>query len=149
MEDKKPVKIIYNAIIESIDADTGEITKTSKVHNLVVTTGLNRIANLIGGLSSTSFGYMAIGETITSPVAGNTALGSEAKRSSVTPTLTGTGVIEYDHTFSFGSGESFSIKEAGLFDAVSSGTMLNRLVFSAHAVDVNNFVRCRITLTIA
>ncbi len=74
---------------------------------------------------------------------------AEAVREAVTPSLTGTGVLFYDHTFTFGSGDSYSIVEAGLFDAASVGTMLNRFVFTAHDVDVDNGIRVRITLTIA
>lgn len=148
----KAMKIKINAIIDFFDVHTGEIKATEKVHNTVVDDGLNRIADLIAGVSSTPFRYIGIGTDPTGVTTGDTALGIEATRSTIlTPSDEGVGVILYDHIFSFGSGESYSIVEAGLFDsAVESGsTMFNRLTFAAHDVDIDNGVRIRITVTIA
>lgn len=154
MENKdmiKGIKFNYNAIIESIDAYTGEVIKTTKVHNLVVNTGLDKALHLIGGIGSGAFEYMAIGTGTANVAATDTALGTEVQRQSVTPTDEGVGIILYDYTFSFTSGESYSITEAGLFDSAteSGSTMLNRFKFGAHTVDVNNTLRVKITLTLA
>ena len=143
---EKKLKLKINAIIESFDVYTKEITKTSKVHNLVVDVGLEEVID--NGL--TNIGFMAIGTDNTAVVAGDTALGTEVKRQAVSNTNEGTGIREYDETFLFNSGESFTIVEAGLFDSLtaSGSTMLNRLVFAGHAVDVDNGVRVRITITL-
>lgn len=144
------MKIKVNAIIQSINKWTGEIVKETKVHNKIVNNGLDRVADLIGDISNTGFGYMAIGTDNTAVQATDTSLGTEVKRSSVTPTDEGTGIIEYDHTFTFSSGESYTITEYGLFDSLtpSGSTMLNRLTDSGHAVDVDNDLRIVITITI-
>lgn len=144
MEKKLQLKI--NAVIQSFNVYTGKITKTSKVHNLVVNTGLEEIID--NGLSN--IGYIAIGTDNTAVTANDTELGTEVQRQSVSNTNEGTGIREYDKTFTFSSGESYTIVEAGLFDSatVSGSTMLNRLVFSGHSVDVDNGVRVKITITI-
>jgi hypothetical protein len=148
---EKGLEIKVNAIIESFNIYTGKITKVSKVHNLVVNTGLDRVADLIADISNTGFGFMAIGTDNTAVQATDTELGTEIKRLSVTPSDTGTGIILYDKTFTFSSGESYTIVEAGLFDSltVSGSTIFNRLTFSGHSVDVDNGIRVKITVTVA
>lgn len=147
---KKGLTIKINAVIESINNYTGKVTKTSKVHNIVVNNGLDRVADLIADISNTGFGFMAIGEDATAVTATDFELGSEVKRLTATPTDEGTGIIKYDETFNFNSGESFTIVEAGIFDSltVSGSTMFNRLTFTGHDVDVDNGVRVQITITI-
>ena len=136
---EKKLKLIVNAVIESFNVYTKEITKTTKIHNLVVNTGLEEAID--NGLSNiTDMGI----------VAGDTELGVEVKRQSVVKTNEGTGIRLYDETFLFSSGESFTIVEAGLFDSptASGSIMLNRLVFTGHDVDVDNGVRIKITITL-
>lgn len=147
---EKGLKIKVNAVIESIDRYTNQVTKTSKVHNTVVNDGLDRVADLIADVSNIGFGFIGIGTDATAVTATDSQLGVEIKRLTATPTDEGTGIIKYDETFNFSSGESFTIVEAGLFDSltVSGSTMLNRLTFTGHDVDVNNGVRVQITITI-
>ncbi len=144
MENK--LKISVNAIIESFNVYTKEITRTSKIHNLIVDIGLDEAID--NGLANID--HMAIGTDNTAVVAGDLALGVETKRQAVSKTNEGTGIREYDETFLFSSGENFTIVEAGLFDSitVSGSLMLNRLVFTGHDVDVDNGVRVRITITL-
>ena len=143
---KKKLKITINAVIESFDVHTNKVTKTSRVHNLVVNSGLEEAID--NGLSNIT--HMAIGTDNTAVVAGDTQLGVEVQRSAGSPTNEGTGIREYDVTFLFSSGESFTIVEAGLFDSVtvSGSIMLNRLVFTGHDVDVDNGLRVKITITL-
>lgn len=142
----KGLKLKINAVIQSFNRHTGEITKTSKVHNLVVDTGLDEAID--SGLSN--IGYMAIGEGTTAVQSTDTALETEVARESASPTDEGTGVREFMHTFNFGSGESYTITEAGLFDSAtaSGSTMFNRLVFAGHDVDADNGVSVKITVTL-
>ncbi len=143
---EKKLKLTVNATVESFNVHTKEITKTSKVHNLVVNVGLDEAID--NGLSN--IGHMAVGTDNTAVIAGDTQLGTEVKREAISNTNEGIGIREYDKTFTFSSGESFTIVEAGLFDSaiVSGSTMLNRLVFAGHDVDVDNGVRVRITITL-
>ncbi len=143
---KNKLKLLVNATIESFNVHTKEVTKTSKVHNLIVDVGLDEAID--NGLSN--IGHMAIGTDNTAVVAGDTELGTEVQRQTVSNTNEGIGIREYDVTYLFSSGESFSIVEAGLFNSltVSGSTMLNRLVFAGHDVDVDNGVRVIITIAL-
>lgn len=138
------MKLKVNAIIESIHLPTGEVTKTSKVHNLVVDTGIDEFIDT--GMST--FDFMAIGTGVTAPAAGNTTLQTEFVREAVTPTDEGNGIRLFDHTFTFGSGVSETITEFGIFDLGAAGIMLNRLTDAGHDVDIDNGVRVRITFTL-
>lgn len=144
---EKKLKLCFNAIIQTINLKTSKVVKETKVHNLVVDTGLDEIID--NGLSN--IGYMAVGEDNTAVQASDTELGSEVKREAVSNTDEGTGIREYDKTFTFSSGESYTITEAGLFNsAIASGSiMLNRLTFTGHDVDADNGIRVKITITIA
>ena len=143
---KNNLKLNINAIITSFNVHTGETKKVSKIHNLVVDTGLDEIID--NGLAN--LGYMAIGEGTTSVTANDTELETEVTRQSVSPTDEGTGIREFLTTFTFTSGEEYTITEAGLFDsAVASGSvMANRFTFTGHDVDADNGVIIRITMTL-
>ena len=144
---EKKLKLNINAIIKSVNVHTNEITKVTKVHNLVVDTGLDECID--SGLSN--IGYMAVGEDNTAVTSTDTELGTEVQRQAVTKTDEVTGVRKYNKTFTFSSGDSYTIVEAGLFDSAttSGSTMFNRLVFSGHDVDVDNGVSVQITITLS
>jgi hypothetical protein len=141
------LKIRVNAIIQTINQKTGKVTKETKCHNLVVNTGLEEVID--NGLANID--YVAIGTDNTAVQATDTELGVEVTRETDAPSNEGTGIRLYDKTFTFSSGESYTIVEAGLFvgATVSGSTMFNRLIFSGHEVDVDNGVRVRITLTLS
>lgn len=141
-------KLKVNAIIEFFNVHTKEVWAREKVHNMVVNTGLNALID--DGL--TNFSYIAIGTSNTAVGMSQTDLFNEVARStSVTPTNEGVGIREYDFTFTFGTGESYNIKEAGIFDSptISGGNMFNRFTFTGHDVDVDNGIRVIITITLA
>jgi len=129
----------------------GVVIERQELKNLIVNTGKERVAKLINGVDSpTSFGYIAIGEGTTSPTANDTALESEVTRASATKSYNSYKAV-YEYTFSFSSGESYAITEAGIFDdAIASGsTMLNRLTFSAKNVDSDTDLYIKISITVS
>jgi hypothetical protein len=149
---EKPVlDLNINFTIQQLDGDTGIVKKEVKVHNIVVNTGLDRVANLIGGLSGAHFEHLGIGTGATSEVSGNTTLETEYTRENVVPTDEGVGIIKYDNTFTVASGVSESITEAGLFDQliVGGSTMLNRTTFTAFTLDSDNPLRVIATITVS
>lgn len=147
---KTHFRMDINFIIQQLDAATGKVKKEERVHNQVVDDGLDRVAALIGGLSSAEFDYVGIGTDNTTETSTDTELGTEFTRIGVTPTVEGTGSIKYDHTFTVGSGVSEDIVEAGLFDqaTVSGSTMLNRATFTQFTLDVSNPVRIVIFINV-
>ena len=145
-QEKKLVEVEDNVVIKRIDNITGEVLEEEKYHNLIVDAGLNRVADLIGDLSDAGFTFIAIGEGVVAPANGDTALGTEQKREAAIVSKPASNQVKYEKLFTFGSGESFNITEAGLFDLAVAGTMLNRLTFPAKAVDFNTDLSVIITI---
>lgn len=110
--------------------------------NLITTVGKAGIAGLANGVVTDFFDYIAIGTGATAAAAGDTTLQTEittnggqralATLSRVTTTTTND-TAQFVVTFTFTG--SFAVTEAGVLSASSSGTLLNRQVFSARNVD--------------
>ena len=138
-----------NVRIQRVCNMTGDVLDDETYHNLIVDSGLTRLADLIGKFSTSGFDNIAIGTGAVAPTNGDTTLGTESKRAVATSiTKSASNQVQYQHLFTFVSGESFNITEAGLFDAGVSGTMLNRLTFAGKSVDVNTDLSVTITITI-
>ncbi len=100
-----------------------------EVPNLVVTAGKGFVASRMKDASTSAMSHMAIGTGSTAAAVGNTALGSEADRNTLTSTVVSGATITYVATFGAGEGTG-AITEAALLNASSSGTMLCRTVFA-------------------
>ena len=118
---------------------TGHYTYAMRGSNLVTTAGKAGVAGRIGGSGSpAAFTYIAIGTGTTAAAVGNTTLETEittngGQRASATVSLVTTDTTNDTAravvTFTFTG--SFAVTEAGLLNAASSGTLLNRNVFTA------------------
>jgi hypothetical protein len=109
----------------------GVTTQEFEVPNLVVTAGKNFIASSMIKTTTNSpaaMTHMAIGTGSTSPGASDTALGTQTARVSLSGNTVSTNTITYTATFPAGTGDG-DIREAGVFNASSGGTMLCRTVF--------------------
>lgn len=145
-------KITGEAVIKRIKDN--KVIEITKVKNLVVNSGLEQVAKLLNGVSTTPFKYIAIGTDNTAAASGQTALQSEITRAQAED---GGGSYEADYkakltkTFSFGSGESYTITEAGVFDSAtpSGSTMLDRVVFTGQTVDADTSLQLTVTITVA
>lgn len=146
---KKDVGLSTNIVLELVDRISGNVIDKREVHNLVVTTGLSRIANLINGGSANFFEYIAIGTGTTGEVLGDTALETEVARELATTSESPTGTAKWEKVFTFGSGESYAITEVGVLDSVASGVLMNRDVFAALNVDSDTDLSITITLAVA
>lgn len=151
MSKKKGFVLKYNAIIERINNNTGEVIDREKIHNLVVDDGLQRVAELLGGIIATAFSTIAIGEGAVAPANGDTELGNESERETATVTYPTSTQVRFAKVFTFGSGVTYSITEAGIFDSLtpSGSTIFNRLTFSTKSVDADTDLSITITITIA
>ena len=118
------------------------------VDNLVVTAGKNYVASRIKDASATAMSHMAVGSGTTAAAAGNTALGSELGRVSLTSTAVSNAVVTYTATFAAGTGTG-AVTEAGILNASSSGTMLCRTVFSVVNKGANDSMTVTWTVTIS
>jgi hypothetical protein len=105
----------------------GEVVQ--EIPNLVVTAGKGYVASRMKDTTASAMSHMAVGTGATAAAAGDTALGAEAGRVTLTSsTVSGSG-ITYSATFPAGTATG-ALTEAGITNASSSGTLLCRTVFS-------------------
>jgi hypothetical protein len=130
-----------------ITGPDGRVKDERTVDNLVVTTGLDYIASRMKEATASAMSHMAVGSGTAAAAAGNTALGSELGRVSLTSTTVSGSTVTYIATFgpSVGTG---AVTEAGLFNASSSGTMLCRTVFNVVNKDAGDTMSITWVVTI-
>lgn len=105
-----------------------------EMHNLIVNAGLAEMSGLLlTDVGGTAFDYIAIGVGTTAADAADTTLETESMREAGTGTQTTTTVTDdtahLEASFSIGS--TLAITEAGILNAASVGTLLNRQTFTA------------------
>lgn len=126
----------------------GKVIDKWEKHNIIVNDGLERIVKLLGNLSSTAFQYIGIGTGTTSATVNDTALETEVTRALASISYEASNKVVFEKTFTFGSGESYSISEIGIFDSltVSGSVMFDRLVFTPKDVDSTIDLYVKITI---
>ena len=100
-----------------------------EVKNLVVAAGKDVIAARLLGNTLAVMSHMAVGSSNTAAATSQTALGSELGRVALSSSTRSSNTLTYQATFPAGTGTG-SLEEAGIFNAVSTGNMLCRTVFS-------------------
>lgn len=109
----------------------GEIKDEQRVRNLVVDAGENHIADqLSSSPGQGAMSHMAIGTGSTAAAFGDTTLGAETDRNALTSRTDSVNVVTYVGTWAAGDGTNSALREAGIFNAASNGTMLARAVYS-------------------
>jgi hypothetical protein len=105
--------------------------ETRRKDNIIVNGGFDFICDAVGLAGRGAvMGYIAVGTGSTAPVATQTALITELARGAATYAHTaGTKVMTFSTTFAAGAATG-AITEAGVFNSVSGGTMLDRVTFS-------------------
>ena len=106
----------------------GKLKQEQNVKNLVVTSGKGYIAGRMVG-TPTAMSHMAIGSGTVDPAVGDTTLGTELGRVSLTSSAAVGAVVTYIASFGAGTGTG-AVTEAGIFNAGSAGTMLCRTEFA-------------------
>lgn len=104
------------------------IKKAFEVPNLVVTSGKQYIASRMAGSTATVMSHMAIGSSAASPVAGDTSLGGELGRTTLTTFSSSSNTITATANFESGVGTG-AVSEAGIFNSDIGGTLLCRTTF--------------------
>ncbi len=123
------IKLVGNLEITVLDSG-GNVKEKRKEKNLVVSAGLAFIASRMKDTTDDAMTHMAVGSDNTAAAAGNTDLGSIlGSREALDSTNVAAGVTTYVSSFEAGEGTG-AITEAGIFNAVTSGTMLCRTVFA-------------------
>lgn len=98
-------------------------------HDLVVTTGMQRIAKLVTGKTTTSFTHMACGTGTSAESSGDQSLQAETQRIACTDRFDSGTSIKFAGLFP-SSTPTGQISEFGIFDSPAAGNMLVRTVFS-------------------
>lgn len=127
----------------------GNVKDSREIHNLVVNAGLEFICSRMAGTSADVMSHMALGSDTTAAAAGQTDLLSIlGAREALDSTTASSNTITYVSSFEAGEGTG-AVTEAGIFNAVTSGTMLCRTVFAVvnKAADDTMSVTWTITLT--
>lgn len=110
----------------------GNIKEVRDLKNIVTSAGKAWIAAVIGTASGAPalMSNMAIGTGTTAADASQTTLVTETARVVLSSTVVSGKTVTYTATFGAGQGTG-AVTEAGIFNAASAGTMLNRTTFSA------------------
>jgi hypothetical protein len=135
--------------------ENGVVKEVREVDNLVVTVGKQYIASRMIGVASSVMSHMGIGIGVTAAANGDTALGTELTNTSNRPVVSsvqGSGgnqnQITYTSTFGAGVGTG-AVTEAGVFSAVTAGTMLARTTFAAVNKGSSDSIQISWTVTIS
>lgn len=97
--------------------------------DLVVTAGLQRLAKLATGKTTTSFTHIACGTGTNAENPGDAALQTEVRRIAVTDRFDSGTSMKFSGFFDSTTATG-SYTEFGLFDAAAGGNMFSRTVFS-------------------
>jgi hypothetical protein len=127
---KEKPKVKANLILIVGDVQTNKVRQI-KVHNMVVDSGINLMRDLLNGDTIDKVTYIGYGTSSADSSAGMTDLvapsGSRYDLTGFTPVKTNKQIV-YNHYV--GAPDNLgNITEAGLFTAVTSGTMFCRAVF--------------------
>lgn len=112
----------------TIETSTGERAESD---NMVVTTGLARMAALLAQDSTAWPTHIAIGTGSTAVAAGNTALVAEVDRNAIGSQTSSGAVWTLKAFFTKAEANGSTIAEAGLFDAAAAGTLIARTVLAS------------------
>lgn len=124
------LKVIGECHIELFGPD-GNLKTERRIKNLVVTTGLSHIADqLSASPGNAAMSHMAIGTGSTAAAAGDTALGAETDRNALTSRTDSGAVLTYVGNWAAGDGTNSALREAGIFNNSSGGTMGSRVVYA-------------------
>ena len=136
----------YNIELVRTDHITGDVIDKSEIHNIIVNTGLQRFAELLNGVSVAPFTDIAIGTDDTVATATDTALTTEVAKQTAIATYESDYKAKWSHKFEFGSGESYTIHEVGVF---AGTTMLNRAIDAVgKEVDADTDLTVNVTVTV-
>lgn len=125
----------------------GQLKQEQNVPNLVVTTGRGYIAGRMVG-TPTAMSHMAIGSGTAAPAVGDTTLGTELGRVSLTSSVAAAAVVTYVASFGAGVGTG-AVTEAGLFNAGSAGTMLCRTTYAVVNKGADDSLSITWTITVS
>lgn len=129
-----------------------EILKTIEGDNVVCTNGKEFLASFLysSAVAAATFTckYIAIGTDATAEAAANTALGTEAARSTGTASYVSGQIYQVTATFASGTGTG-AIVEYGLLSSSTGGTLLSRDTESVINKGANDTLTAIVRVTVS
>jgi hypothetical protein len=133
---EKEVKL-KGSVTVTLTGPDGNVKQTHTNHNLVVTVGKSYLATWLTAASQAGafMSYVGLGTSSSGPASGDTTLGAELSGGGYARVV---GVLSsasnvWTNTATFGPGNGTgALTEAGLFTAITSGTMFAHQVFSTY-----------------
>lgn len=142
------LKLKGRVALELKDAQ-GNTKQTQEIDNLVVDAGLGYIASRMEGVSEAVMSHMGLGSGSTAANAADTDLETQLGAREVLDSSTVTNnEIVYVATFEAGDATG-SVREAGIFNASTAGTMLCRTVFDVVNKAADDTLSVTWTITIS
>lgn len=123
----------------------GEVIREG--HNLVVNAGLDLIASLLAGSGSIP-SYAGIGTDSSDPTAAQTALVGQVRRVAITSIAAVNNTVTVAADFTGTNVGTESIKEFGVFNAATAGTMLARFITSTISFAVGDTLQLEWSINI-
>jgi len=134
--------------LELKDAE-GNVKEVREIDNLVVDAGLDYIASRMEGVSEAVMSHMGLGSGSTAADAADTDLETLlGARETLDSTTVTNNTVVYVATFEAGDATG-SVREAGIFNASTSGTMLCRTVFDVVNKAADDTLSVTWTITIS
>lgn len=104
---------------------------TERGHNLVPTSGRNLIRDRLDGSAEDPLSHFALGDDNTAASNNDTALGNEVFRAAFTATTADVLKLTIQYFLAPGSANGETLREAGLFNDATAGTLYARYVIGA------------------
>lgn len=125
---KENLSMTGKLIIDRFDAN-GNLLEQRNIPNLIVTTGKNLMISRLLGVTDGVMTHMGVGTGVTAPELANTALETPlSARVALTSSTQTANSATYVCTYAAGVSTG-AITEAGIFNALTAGTLLCRTMF--------------------
>jgi len=118
-----------NVFIEVRDAVTGHVLRRLRARNSIILAGRNLVRDVLRG-AVTEPTHAAVGTNATAVADGDTALVTEIHRNVLTQRLAGSSKVTWKFFLPSTVANGNTLKEAGIFNAVTAGIMLSRVTFA-------------------
>jgi hypothetical protein len=110
--------------------------------------GVSKIIDFLANTAATPPGYLAYGTDSTAETTSDTTLGAEVDREALDTTTSATPIVRYVFLLPTTDANGQNLREAGLFDAVSSGNMYVRFTHSLVAKTSSIEVEYEVTVKV-
>ena len=124
---------IVGTVHTVLTREDGTVKQEDTKQNLVVTVGKTFLATAMTNLTSITFTHVGIGTSLAAPtIADTTLIGTELSRVAATVTHPTATTTQFVASYAAGIGTG-TIEEAGIFSAVSAGSMFSRYLTGTYS----------------